>query len=78
MISEMKIMHFKGRKEEIFEEAFKVAEIASFTPEEISEYEYSLKTYRDNINVIETAKKEGREEGEKNKGWKLLKIYLMF
>ena len=50
-------------KEDIFEEAFKVAEIANFTPEEISEYEESLKIYRDNINVIETAKEEGSEEG---------------
>jgi predicted transposase/invertase (TIGR01784 family) len=50
-------------KEEIFEEAFKVAEIANFTQEEILEYEESLKIYRDNINVIETAKEEGREQG---------------
>lgn len=50
-------------KEDIFEEAFKVAEIAKFTPEELAEYEESLKVYRDNINVIETAKEEGREEG---------------
>jgi predicted transposase/invertase (TIGR01784 family) len=50
-------------KEEIFEEAFKVAEIAKFTSEELLEYEESLKSYRDNINVIETAKEEGREEG---------------
>ena len=50
-------------KEEIFEEAFKVAEIANFTPKEISEYEESLKIYRDNNNVIETAKAEGKEEG---------------
>ena len=50
-------------KEDIFEAAFKVAEIAKFTQEELLEYEESLKTYRDNINVIETAKEEGREEG---------------
>ena len=48
-------------KEEIFEEAFKVAEIAKFTSKELVEYEESLKIYRDNINVIETAKEEGRE-----------------
>ena len=51
-------------REDIFEEAFKVAEIAKFTKEELLEYEESLKIYRDNINVIETAKMEGREEGE--------------
>lgn len=50
-------------KEDIFKEAFKVAEIAKFTPEELMEYEESLRIYRDNINVIETAKEEGREEG---------------
>jgi predicted transposase/invertase (TIGR01784 family) len=55
-------------KEEIFEEAFKVAEIANFTPKEISEYEESLKIYRDNNNVIETAKEEGREEGREEGG----------
>lgn len=54
-------------KEEIFEEAFKVAEIAKFTLEELMEYEESLRIYRDNINVIETAKEEGREEGELKK-----------
>lgn len=67
-------------KEEIFEEAFKVAEIAKFTPEELLEYEESLKIYRDNINVIETAKEEGREEGreegEKNKSLEIAKNLL--
>jgi len=67
-------------KEDIFEEAFKVAEIANFTPEEVSEYEESLKIYRDNINVIETAKEEGRdegrEEGEKNKAIEIAKNLL--
>ena len=42
-------------KEEVFEEAFKVAEIANYTPEQRRVYESSLKVYRDNINVIETA-----------------------
>lgn len=49
-------------KEEIFEEAFKVAEISNFTQEELMEYEESLRIYRDNINVIETAKVEGKIE----------------
>ena len=40
------------------------AEIAKFTPEELREYEDSLKAYRDIKNSIETAKREGREEGE--------------
>jgi len=36
-------------KEEIFEEAFKVAEVAGMTRDE------SLKIFRENINVINTA-----------------------
>ena len=39
------------------------AEIATFTPEELREYEDSLKAYRDIKNSIDTARKEGREEG---------------
>ena len=40
------------------------AEIVKFTPEELREYEDSLKAYRDIKNSIETAKREGRAEGE--------------
>ena len=36
------------------------AEIATFTPEELREYEDSLKAYRDIKNSIDTARKEGR------------------
>ena len=55
-------------QEGVFQEAFKVAEIANFTDEELIEYEESLKIYRDNINVITTAKEEGIQEGiEKGK-----------
>ena len=43
---------------------FQEAEIAKFTPEELREYEDSLKAYRDIKNSIETAKREGRAEGE--------------
>ena len=39
------------------------AEIATFTPEELREYEDSLKAYRDIKNSIDTAKREGRVEG---------------
>ena len=39
-----------------------VAEIATFTPEELREYEDSLKAYRDIKNSIDTARKEGRVE----------------
>lgn len=41
------------------------AEIAKFTPEELREYEDSLKAYRDIKNSIETAKREGIAEGRR-------------
>jgi predicted transposase/invertase (TIGR01784 family) len=44
---------------------FSIAEIAAFTPEEIDDYEDSLKVYRDLKNVIDTANEEGFEEGVK-------------
>ena len=43
------------------------AEIATFTPEELREYEDSLKAYRDIKNSIDTARREGNAEGEKIK-----------
>jgi hypothetical protein len=49
----------EGFKKLFGEEAFKVADLAKFTPEELLEYEESLRIYRDNINVIETAREEG-------------------
>ena len=39
------------------------AEIATFTPEELREYEDSLKAYRNIKNSIDTARREGRVEG---------------
>ena len=39
------------------------AEIATFTPEELREYEDSLKAYRDIKNSIDTAEEKGRVEG---------------
>ena len=39
------------------------AEIATFTPDELREYEDSLKAYRDIKNSIDTARREGRVEG---------------
>ena len=41
--------------EERYISIFKEAEIATFTPEELREYEDSLKAYRDIKNSIETA-----------------------
>ena len=39
------------------------AEIATFTPEELREYEDSLKAYRDIKNSIDTARREGEAKG---------------
>ncbi|MDY3847752.1 MAG: hypothetical protein SOZ58_05455 [Prevotella sp.] len=41
-----------------------MTEIATFTPEELREYEDSLKAYRDIKNSIDTARREGNAEGE--------------
>jgi predicted transposase/invertase (TIGR01784 family) len=54
-------------QEQVFEQAFRTAEIAQFTPAEAQQYESSLKYYRDLKNVMDTAIEEatakGREEG---------------
>ncbi|WP_089724259.1 Rpn family recombination-promoting nuclease/putative transposase [Candidatus Thiosymbion oneisti] len=49
-------------REKIFNKLFEQAEIANFNDEEYSEYEESLKAYRDLKNSIDTAREEGREE----------------
>jgi predicted transposase/invertase (TIGR01784 family) len=49
-------------QEKVFDKLFTQAEIAKLTPEDMRTYEESLKTYRDNYSVLETAKKEGRQE----------------
>jgi len=48
----------------ILEQAFEIAELAQLTENELSAYEESLKHYRDLINVVDTARIEGIEEGE--------------
>jgi predicted transposase/invertase (TIGR01784 family) len=52
----------KQLQEKIFEKLFSEAELAKLTPEEMRTYEESLKVYRDNYAVLETAKNEGRQE----------------
>jgi predicted transposase/invertase (TIGR01784 family) len=49
----------------VFEKFFNEAEIANYTEEEVKAYENSLKYYRDLKNTLDTAKDEGRKEGEK-------------
>lgn len=50
-------------KEMIFNRLFEEAEIARFSPQELHEYEDSLKAYRDIKNSIDTALELGREQG---------------
>jgi len=52
-------------QESIFTKLFEQAEIANFDDEEYSEYERSLKTYRDLKNSFDTAREEGREKGRR-------------
>jgi predicted transposase/invertase (TIGR01784 family) len=52
-------------KENIFVQLFETAEISKFSNQEYQEYEDSLKYYRDLKNSLDTAKEEGRIEGEK-------------
>ena len=50
-------------QEKVFEKLFSEAEIAKLNSEDMKAYEESLKVYRDNYSVIETAKNEGMLEG---------------
>ena len=50
-------------EDKVFDRLFKEAEIATFTPEELHEYEDSLKAYRDIKNCIDSARRKGRAEG---------------
>ena len=50
-----------------FDRLFEEAEIAKFTPQEMREYEASMKAYRDIKNSVDTAKREGIAEGMNQK-----------
>jgi len=52
-------------KDEIFIQAFEIAEIANYTEQERSEYEQSLKMFRDYNNTLDTAFDDGKIEGKK-------------
>ena len=51
-------------KDEIFDQAFELAEIANLNELEKNEYEQSLKIFRDYNNTIDTAFDEGKMEGK--------------
>lgn len=59
--------HFTDRpaklQERLFEKLFKQAEIANYTEQEYSEYEHSLKIYRDLKNTMDTAFDDGVAQG---------------
>lgn len=50
-------------QERVFKRLFEAASIARFTPNELQEYEASVKAYRDIVNAVNTARMEGLEEG---------------
>ena len=52
----------KALQERVFEKLFKQAEIARFTPEEVMEYEESIKVYRDLKNSMDTSFSKGKTE----------------
>ena len=54
-------------QERVFARLFEQAEIAKFTPEERREYYDNYKAYRDINNAVNTARKEGNEEGREAK-----------
>lgn len=65
----------------MFEQAFKTAKIANMNREEWQNYEYSLKTYRDNLATdkyliqygIEQGIQQGIEQGEYTKALEIAK-----
>ena len=52
-------------KDTIFSQLGKFAQIANLSEPQRRKYDKDLKIYRDNINVLDYAVKQGREEGEK-------------
>ncbi len=50
-------------QERIFTKLFEQAEIARFTPQEVMEYEESIKVYRDLKNSMDTALRKGHDQG---------------
>ena len=72
-------------KENVFIKGFEIAEIANFDKKQLSDYEESLKRYRDLKGVIDTSfeegertgrekgREEGREEGKKERDKEIAK-----
>ena len=49
---------------DVYERVFEIAKVGNLTPEEMNEYQQSLKIQRDNNSALNYAKKEGIEVGK--------------
>ena len=63
-MEQLEHLSFKGQKA-LFARLEELARIANMNKKERAEYEAALKIYRDNENVVKTARREGKEEGRK-------------
>ena len=61
-MEQLEHLSFKGQKA-LFNRLEELARIANMNKKERAEYEAALKIYRDNENVVATARREGKEEG---------------
>ena len=61
-MEQLEHLSFKGQKA-LFNRLEELARIANMNKKERAEYEAALKIYRDNENVVTTARWEGKEEG---------------
>jgi len=64
-------------QERVFQKLFEAAELAKFSPVEISGYEQSLKYYRDMKNVIDTSFGEGIAEGRAERSLEIARNALL-
>ena len=63
-MEQLEHLSFKGQKA-LFNRLEELARIANMNKKERAEYEAALKIYRDNENIVTTARREGKEEGRK-------------
>ena len=63
-MEQLEYLSFKGQKA-LFARLEELARIANMNKKERAEYEAALKIYRDNENVVTTARREGIQIGEK-------------
>ena len=61
-MEQLEHLSFKGQKA-LFARLEELARIANMNKKERAECEAALKIYRDNENVVTTARREGKEEG---------------